>query len=143
MAILVLSDYPTIRSAIDVSLQESQLPDETIRLEIHAPAADQDVIDRVSDAESKTGVEGEKVKRAAIYFCAARLIEATIQITAITTDVNDLSIRRPSFNAAKRKQELIDMAEKELEDMADPVIEDDMTFVAGVVNLDFQTKGDD
>lgn len=142
MAIIDPGDYAAIRASIDVTLDKSSLPDDTIGLSIYSEAADQDVISRVADAESKTGDDAKKIKRAAIFFCAARLIPSVIQLTTINIQVRDASFSRPAFDPEKRKDELIEMAEDELVDFAartDP----DEALTAGVIGLDFQQKGND
>lgn len=142
MPILTVADYPAIRATIDVTFSKTDLPDDVIKLDIYSGAADDDVISRVSDAESKTGDDAKKVKRAAILFCAARLIPAVFQAESVTTNTRDLNYSKPTFDPVKRKAELIEMAEDQLADMADRT-DPDNALTAGVISMGFAQKGDD
>ncbi len=114
MAILTSADYPAIRAALDTSLTDKLLPDDTIAMDIYAPAADQDVLDRDPDAETRTGTEAERVQRAAVYFCAARLAPAVIRITSLSVQTRDISYQRPQFEPEERAEALRALAEAEL-----------------------------
>lgn len=143
MAIITAADYPQIRATLDVSFSETDLSNDIIKMSIYSGAADQDVIDRVSNAEalvSAGGTDAKKIKRAAILFCAARLVMAVFQAESVTTTARDLNYSRPTFNPEKRKAELIEMAEDQLEDLADRT-DTDEALTAGVIGLDFVQKG--
>lgn len=108
------ADYPVIRAALDTELDEADLPDSIIDQIIYAPAAVRDVIDRYSTAESETGEDFYRCKRAAIYFCAARLAPVVVRLTSQTVQARDLSYSKPTFDPEQRAAELRQMAEAEL-----------------------------
>jgi hypothetical protein len=85
MPLLTSLEYPSIRAAIDISLDATVLPDSIIGLPIYADAAEQDVLRRDPTAEDRTGVELQHVTNAAIYLCAALLVPAVPQISGETT----------------------------------------------------------
>lgn len=114
MAILTSADYPAIRAALDTDLGTRELPDATIAMEIYHPAAEQDVIRRVPDAESKTGEDAKRVKRAAILFCAARLAGAVIRKTSLSIQTRDMNYSRPAYDAEKKAAELRALAEEQI-----------------------------
>lgn len=120
MAILSSTEYPAIRAAIDTELDTNSLPDAIIALSIYAGAADNDVIERDPDAESRTGDEATRILNAAIYFCAARLVPAAIRITGLNTTTRDLSYRRPLYDPEKRAEELRGLAEEEINEVLTP-----------------------
>ena len=123
MAILIQTDYPAIRAAIDVSLGESDLTNSIISQTIYKDAAEQDVLDIDASAESRTGENANRVKRAAIYFCAARLCPAVVRITSLSTKVGDMSYSKQTFDPTKRAKELREMAEDELAEVLTPAEE--------------------
>lgn len=121
-ALLTQADYETVRKAIDSSLSISDLPDETIALPIYEAAAIRDVLDRDPTAASRTGNELRRVRDAAIFFCAARL---AIPITGkmvinLSVQNRDLSWSRPAYDGAKRKADLLALAEAELAEVLTP-----------------------
>lgn len=107
-------DYPAVRAAIDVSLSTGDLPDATIALGIYHAAAIQDVIARDPAAESRTDDELERVKRAAIYFLAARLCAATVRLTSLSIQTRDMSYSKPAQDPDERAAELRGLAEAEI-----------------------------
>jgi hypothetical protein len=114
MAILTQADYPAIRAALDSKLNDQQLPDSIVELPIYRAAADQDVLDRDPQAESRTGSGADRIRRAAIFFCAARLAPVVVRITSITIQAHDLNYAKPVFDPEKRAAELRQMAEEEI-----------------------------
>jgi hypothetical protein len=114
MPILSNLDYPDVRGALDSDLSEKDLPDAFINRKIFAPAADQDVLDRDPDAETRTGADGERIKRAAIYFCAARLAPTVVRLTSLNVQTRDMSYQKPVFDPDERAAQLRNMAEEEL-----------------------------
>jgi hypothetical protein len=121
MPILSNLDYPDVRAALDSDLSENDLPDTFINRKIFAPAAIQDVLDRDPDAATRTGDDGDRVKRAAIYFCAARLAPTVVRLTSLNVQTRDMSYQKPVFDPDERAAQLRNMAEEEL---------------AGVLNID-------
>lgn len=120
MAILASTDYPAIRAAIDTDLDTGTLSDNAIGLNIYAGAADQDVYARDPDADSRTGEDANRIKRAAVYFCAARLCPAVVRITSLSVTARDLNYSKPTFDPDERAADLRQMAEDELEAILDP-----------------------
>lgn len=118
MAILTTADYPAIRAALDVDLTETKLPNRIIDLPIYRDAADQDVISILPDAETRTGEAANKVQRAAIFFCAARLAPVVVRLTSLTVQARDLSYSKPVFDPEKRAAELRQLAVEELADIS-------------------------
>ena len=117
--ILPVSNYPDVRAAIDVTLTTNDLPDPIIGSDVYKGAAEDDVLKRVSDAASKTGNDLKRVQRAAVLFCAARLIPSVIQITSLSTTVRDMSISRPAWKWEDRAEELRNQANAQLDEISD------------------------
>lgn len=120
MSILSSTEYPAIRAALDTELDSNSLPDATIALNIYQAAADQDVIDRDPDAESRTGTEAARILRAAIYFCAARLTSAVIRITSLSIQARDMNFSKQTFKPEEKAAELRKLAEIELGEVLTP-----------------------
>lgn len=120
MAILTSAEYPAIRAALDVDLNDKDLPDSTIALTIYQDAADQDVLDIDPDAEGRTGDEAAAVTRAAIYFCAARLAYAVVRITSLSVNTRDISYSKATFDPEERAAQLRAEAEEELAEILEP-----------------------
>jgi len=123
MAILSSTDYPSIRAALDVDLDSSNLPDSTIALDIYSGAADQLVYNRDPSADSRTGDDADRIKRAAIYFCAALLAPVVVRITSLAVQTRDVSYSRPVFDPAERAAELRALAEAEIDEVLTPTEE--------------------
>jgi len=120
LTILSSDEYPAIRAAIDTELDTATLPDTIIALDIYAGAADQDVYARDPAADSRTGEDANRILRAAIYFCAARLCPVVVRVTSINVSARDLNYSRPAFDPEKRSAELRQMAEEELAEVLEP-----------------------
>ncbi len=114
MAILTSVNYPDVRVALDADLADKDIPDATIALLIYAPAADQDVLERDPDAESRTGEDANRVLRSAIYFCAARLAPVVVRLTSLSITTRDMSYQRATFDPEERAAQRRNMAEAEL-----------------------------
>ena len=123
MAILTSDDYPAIRAALDVSLDSSNLPDSLIALDIYSNHADQFVYERDPDADTRTGENANRIKRAAIYFCAALLAPVVVRITSLAVQTRDVSYSRPVFDPVERAAELRAMAEAEIDEILTPAEE--------------------
>jgi hypothetical protein len=113
MAILSSTEYPAIRAALDVSLNAQTLPDATIAQGIFVGAAEAEVLRRVPDAESKTGDDLARVKRAAIWLAAAYLAHSVVRLTSLSVQTRDLSYSRQTFNPDEKAAELRARAERE------------------------------
>lgn len=106
MAILTSAECDAVRAAIDTSLKGTQLPNATILLDIYAGEADDAVIKRDPDAESRSGDEATLVKRAATYYCASLLVPAVVRLTSVSTQARDLNIQRNLVEPGKLADEL-------------------------------------
>lgn len=120
MAILSSTDYPAIRAALDVNLDSSNLPDDVIALDIYSNHADQLVYERDEDADDRTGEDANRIKRAAIYFCAALLAPVVVRITSLAVQTRDVSFNRPVFDPVQRAADLRAMAEAEIDEVLTP-----------------------
>lgn len=118
MPLLTSTDYPSIRAAIDISLTATDLPDATIALDIFIGAAMREVLSRDPEAESRTGDDLARVKAAAVYLTAARLIVTLPQILR-ETDL-DTTYQRQAVDVAARAAELRALAEAELNEVLEP-----------------------
>lgn len=114
MAILSSDEYPEIRAALDADLNANDLPDSIIAMTIYKDAADQDVLERDPDAATRTGEDANRVKRAAIYFCAARLAPVVVRLTSLSVTTRDMSYSRATFDPEERAAQLRNMAEEQL-----------------------------
>lgn len=112
MAILNSSNYPAIRAALDTSLDSDMLPDSILDLDIYSGAADAWVIDRDASAESRTGSDGDRIKRAAVYYCAALLAPAVPSLVEAKDE--RLSYKRAAVDWQARARELKAMADEEV-----------------------------
>jgi len=70
---LAPGDYPSIRAALDISIDEVVLPDNVIGLSMYIDGADEEVKRRVPDYASKGSTDQQRMKNAAVYLCAARI----------------------------------------------------------------------
>lgn len=117
-ALLTSFDFPSIRAAIDVSLDAETLPDTIIDLDLYAGAAMRDVLARDPLAESRSGAELLRAKSAAVLFAAARLIGSLPQVFKETRA--DHSYERDKIDSSARAAELRALAEAELASYLDP-----------------------
>lgn len=120
MTLLDNSYWPDVRAALDVKLDAAMLPDSVIEMDIHSGAAAREVIARVPDAESKTGDDEKRVKAAAVYLTAARMVYAVAQITSISVQTRDTSYSRRAWDPEAKKTELLALAEDELAVVIEP-----------------------
>lgn len=120
MAILDQGDYETIRKAIDAKLEESSLPASTIEMPIYKGKAIRMVLSKDEDAESRTGDDKDRIKRAAIYYCAALLCPTVVRVTTLTAQTGDMSYTRPAFDPDKRAKQLFAMGDAEIDEVLTP-----------------------
>ena len=118
--ILTQDLYVSVRGALDTELTENELPDSTIGLPIYRFAAEQDVLERDPQAESRTGDELQQVKVAAVYFCAARLAPAVVRLTSLNVTTRDISYQKATFDPASKSSELRQYAEEALATVLEP-----------------------
>lgn len=81
MAILTSADYPAVRSALDIRLDSTILPDSIIAQKTYHIAAELEVKRRDPDAEARTGDDLTRVQLATIYLLAAFLAPAVPYVT--------------------------------------------------------------
>lgn len=81
MALITSADYPAVRSALDIRLDSTILPDSVIAQKTYHTAAELEVKRRDPDAESRTGDDLTRVQLATIYLLAAFLAPAVPYVT--------------------------------------------------------------
>jgi hypothetical protein len=123
--ILTSAQYPEVLAALDSRLtggnNQGDVPDSMLDRSIYSKAAIQDVLDRHPTAAAETNeTKQERITRAAVYFCAARLAPAVVRITSLTVQTRDLNFSRQTFDPTKRAAELRQMAEEELAEVLTP-----------------------
>lgn len=114
MAILDADDYPSIRAAIDVKLGRQELPDDIIEQDIFIGAAEAELVARYPTAASATGNDLLRVKRAAVWLTAARLVHSVVRVTSMSVQNRDFSYSRATFNPDEMAAELRGRADREL-----------------------------
>lgn len=114
------SQFGQVRAVIDVGLTTSNLPDDTINQDIFVATAIQDVLDVDPAAESRSGDDLDRAKRAAVYFCAARLCPVVIRLTSVNVQTKDVSYSRKTFDPQERAAELRQMAHEEIQAILAP-----------------------
>lgn len=114
MAIITISDCASIRAAILADLAEQDLPNEIVSLDIFMGRANAEIVERDADAEGRTGADGDRVKRAAIYLCAAYLCPTVERKMRVQVTQRDVSYSRSGFDARARAAELRGMADDEM-----------------------------
>jgi hypothetical protein len=112
MPLLSSGDYPAVRAAIDVSLDELSLPDSIVGLDIYAGTAERYIA-------SRTTGTAEAAKAAAIYYLAALLAPS---IPNITSERDEMGLRyeRKPVDWAERSSQLQARAEEQI-DLANEV----------------------
>jgi hypothetical protein len=80
-ASFVTSDqYPAVRAALGLDIDEVILPDETIEQQIYIDAAESEIKRRDTQWADRTGVQAAALVNAAIYFVAARIAPSMADI---------------------------------------------------------------
>ncbi len=120
MTILSTADYPAIRAALDVSLNEQLLPNATIGQGIFLDAAEAELLRRVPTAASMTGDNLARVKRALVWLTAAYLAHSVVRITSLSVQTRDLSYSRQTFEPDEKAAELRARAEGEIGQLVEP-----------------------
>ena len=119
MAILSSIDYPAIRAAIDVSLDDDDLSDTVIGYNIYLGSADLEVKDRITDAESKTGDDEIHVKAATVLITAALLSPSVPQLVS-TKAGEDFQFQYDKRDWIKHATELRQRAEGHIQAVLAP-----------------------
>lgn len=114
MALIDLSHCDQIRAAILADLAEQHLPNDIITMDIYMGRANAEIVERDTDAESRTGADLNRVTRAAIYLCAAYLCPVVERKMRVQITQRDVSYSRQGFDARARAAELRGMADDEL-----------------------------
>lgn len=109
---------PSIRAAIDISLDSVALPDSIIALDLYIGAGMRDVLLIDPLAESRAGSELQHAQTAAVLFTAARLIGALPQMLRVAFADHSAQVRE--IDPSKRAAELRAQAAAELESYLDP-----------------------
>jgi hypothetical protein len=120
VAILTSADWPAVRDALDTELDTNSLLDATIARNIYSGAADQDVLALDPDAETRTGEDANRIQRAAVFFCAARLAPVVLRILNLSALTRDLRYSKPTFDPDERANELRGMAVEEINEVLVP-----------------------
>lgn len=93
MPLLSAADYDNIRRAIRTDLAAATLPDTTIALPSYQAAGEAEVLRRDPLALTRAGVDGERVKQAAVLYTAALLARSLPVYTSIAENGLSLSIK--------------------------------------------------
>lgn len=118
MTILTPAEYPAIRAAIDLALDETTLPDAVIELPIFLAAADLDLKTRDPDWATRTGDQLTQLTNAAIYLTAARIAPS---VPRLQREVfGDYSYQLQTIDWEARAAALNSMADGTLDLILDP-----------------------
>lgn len=119
--LLDVATYPAIRAALDVSLDKNTLPDTVIDEDIYIGAAWDEVIERYPTADSESDEAAiTRLRRAAVYFAAARLAPVVVRITSMSMSVQGVNYSKPVFDPTRRAEELRALADAELDALITP-----------------------
>lgn len=102
LRILTYGDYEAVRKSLDLSLDEAALPSEIIELPVFGPAGESDVLERDPYSlgyQTTDTVAWERVRRAAIWFTAARLAPAVPALTMERLGDWSMSRKETDFGA--------------------------------------------
>lgn len=111
MALLTSADYPEVRSAIDLSLDDQTLPDAVIGLSIYVGKAEAYIASRTSDT-------GASAKRACIYYAAYLLVKLEA-IPALRSEDQGTAgnYSRDPSNWVRKAAALLEQVEDELDEI--------------------------
>jgi len=82
MALITVDDFPAVRAAINIELDEVGLPDSIIALPIYLGAADSAVKQQDPLWNTRSSSELRHLKNAVIYFTAARILVSLPRVTS-------------------------------------------------------------
>lgn len=116
-ALLTSAGYPSVRAAIETTLNSTTLPDSIIALDLYSGAGVRDVLLLDPVAESRSGAELLHAQTAAVLFTAARLIGSLAQI--VKESFPDHSYERNRVDTSARAAELRALATAELDSYLD------------------------
>jgi len=109
-----VADYPAVRAAIDLSLDDTTLPDDVIGLPIYAGAAEVEIGRRVAnyaDVITAGGANAALLTNAAIWICAALLVPAVPNLTGERTP-DSQQYSRQAFDPAAKVAQLRALADQ-------------------------------
>ncbi len=112
--LLLPTDFEAVRKAIDTSLTGTELPDSTVALPVYQARAEADVLQQDPQAATRTGDAAQRVRRAAILYCAARLCPAVPQVVQETFGRGDHGYRLREWDPLLRAAQLRAEADAEL-----------------------------
>lgn len=115
--LLTPTEYPSIRAALDLSLDSESLPDRVIELPIYLAAADLEVKTRDPDWATRTGDALIHLTNAAIYLTAARIAPAVPRLQGET--FGDYRYQLQSVDWEARAAALDSMADAALDTILD------------------------
>lgn len=117
--ILTPSNYPAVRQAIDISLNETTLPDAAISSPIYLLAADLEIKARDPQWAAREGDAESYLVLAAIYLTAAKLAPA---VPAIAQErfPEQYSYQRVGIDYVARARELMTLADAALANILEP-----------------------
>jgi hypothetical protein len=113
MVYLDARDYPSIRRAIDVSLDSAQLPDGVISDPLYAGVAESWVVAHVGAFETATPLAQQHGKLAAILYTASLLVLALPQLLSETLEGTG-TYHREKVDRQERARELAGRAQDEV-----------------------------
>lgn len=106
------TDYPAIRAALDITLDEAALPDTTIAMDVYLGAAEREVRASVSLPSPPVGENLERVRTAIILITAANLAPAIPQMQS--EQLGDYLYKKQAVDWKKLAEELRSRANSEL-----------------------------
>lgn len=107
MALLTAADYPEVRAAIDVTLDDTSLDDTTVGRSIFVARAEEWVASRTVDT-------GAHAKRAVIFKLAALLTLSVPSLLGIIHQANSQGESKATITPAEKAASLMQQAEEEL-----------------------------
>jgi hypothetical protein len=136
MALITADEFPAVRAAINVELDEVGLPDNIIALPIYLGAADNEVKRRDPLWTTRTTAELRRLKNAVIYLTAARIVIALPRPNAEAFGQR-YSYKIDQLSAAQLSSSLEAFADSEINAVltpgSDETLEQPITFSLGQV----------
>lgn len=111
MTLLTAAEYPSIRRAIDPSLDTTLLPDAVIADPIYLGEAERVILARAPESATADDPELTAFVRACIYLTAALIAPALPYMTSETTDVASYRYARDPKAAAENGARLLALYE--------------------------------
>lgn len=112
------ADWPSVRAALDVTLDSTSLPDATIEEDIFSGRAMREVAARVTDATTLTGNDELTVTNAAVYLCASFIAPSLPSLTSGRAQF--LQWQRKGVDWEQRARDLREQAEELIADLLEP-----------------------